>query len=179
MRHVHGCIYARRNTFTNAGCDNADVANYCISSSPSPSPSSSLSRAGECDRRGYLVGQQCSSLSGKPGMDCAFSNRFSWVFMGRQMSSNPTDKLAKEMKHDLEVNFNKIAPFGRKLLGRNFRITPWRTQRWRKSNVRSFACCHHQRVRHDCQVGNPSHRRVHRWTAAHGLFKRFQRRLPC
>ena len=68
----------RVDTFTNAGCDSADVANYCISSSPS----SSLSRVGERDRCAYLVGQQCSSLSGKPDMDCAFSNRFSWVFMG-------------------------------------------------------------------------------------------------
>ena len=30
-----------------------------------------------------------------------------------QLSSNPADKLAKEMTHDLEVNFNKIAPFGK------------------------------------------------------------------
>ena len=27
--------------------------------------------------------------------------------------SNPADNLAKEMTHDLEVNFNKIAPFGK------------------------------------------------------------------
>ena len=27
--------------------------------------------------------------------------------------ANPADKLAKEMTHDLEVNFNKIAPFGK------------------------------------------------------------------
>jgi len=30
-----------------------------------------------------------------------------------QLSGNPADKLAKEMTHDLEVNFNKIAPFGK------------------------------------------------------------------
>ena len=28
-------------------------------------------------------------------------------------SSSPTDKLAKETTHDLEINFNKIAPFGK------------------------------------------------------------------
>ena len=27
--------------------------------------------------------------------------------------SNPTDKLAKEMTHNLKINFNKIAPFGK------------------------------------------------------------------
>ena len=28
-------------------------------------------------------------------------------------ANKPTEKLAKEMTHDLEMNFNKIAPFGK------------------------------------------------------------------
>merc|ERR1719393_151282 len=30
-----------------------------------------------------------------------------------QISQAPEDELAKEMTHDLEMNFNKIAPFGK------------------------------------------------------------------
>ena len=29
------------------------------------------------------------------------------------LRGKPTEKLAKEMTHDLEMNFNKIAPFGK------------------------------------------------------------------
>ena len=29
------------------------------------------------------------------------------------LKNKPTEKLAKEMTHDLEMNFNKIAPFGK------------------------------------------------------------------
>ena len=35
-----------------------------------------------------------------------------------QLSSNPTDELAKEMTHDLEINFDKIAPFGKEDTGK-------------------------------------------------------------
>ena len=73
-------IYTRWSTFATASCDNADVVNCCVSSSSSLSPSPPP--AGECDRCAYLVGEQCSGLSGKPCMDCTFSNRFSWVSMG-------------------------------------------------------------------------------------------------
>ena len=31
--------------------------------------------------------------------------------------AKPGDALAKEMSHDLEMNYNKIAPFGRKIRG--------------------------------------------------------------
>ena len=49
-------------------------------------PSVSPSPVGECDRCAYLVGEQCSGLSGIPCMDCAFSNRFSAVSMGCEIT---------------------------------------------------------------------------------------------
>merc|ERR1712107_33128 len=63
------CIYTRWSTFSSAGCHNADAVNYCVSSSPSPSPSP----VAHCDRCVYLVGEQCSGLSGRSCMDCAYS----------------------------------------------------------------------------------------------------------
>ena len=81
------CIYARWSTLVTAGCDNADVVNYCVSSSPSSSPSP----AGECDECACLVGEQCSGLGGKPRMDCAFSNRFSLVSMGCEIPGSRVD----------------------------------------------------------------------------------------
>ena len=38
---------------------------------------------------------------------------FTQVDMERHVVSAPEDELAKEMTHDLEMNFNKIAPFGK------------------------------------------------------------------
>ena len=34
------------------------------------------------------------------------------VASAAKLNGKPTEKLAKEMTHDLEMNFNKIAPFG-------------------------------------------------------------------
>merc|ERR1712136_437998 len=81
------CIYTRWSTFSSAGCHNADAVNYCVSSSPPPSPSPmppspSPSPIAHCDRCAYLVGEQCSGLSGRSCMDCAYSNRAWWMPMG-------------------------------------------------------------------------------------------------
>merc|ERR1712136_433935 len=84
------CIYTRWSTFSSAGCHNADAVNYCVSSSPSPSPSpmppspspSPMPPMAHCDRCVYLVGEQCSGLSGRSCMDCAYSNRAWWIPMG-------------------------------------------------------------------------------------------------
>ena len=69
------CINTRWRTFSSAGCHIADVVNYCVSSSPSPSPSPS-------PRCAYLVGEQCPGLSGRSCMNCAYSNRASWMPLG-------------------------------------------------------------------------------------------------
>merc|ERR1719473_859858 len=38
---------------------------------------------------------------------------FHFLQMGMSTKKAPEDELAKEMTHDLEMNFNKIAPFGK------------------------------------------------------------------
>ena len=79
-----------------------------------------------------------------------------------QSSSNPTDKLAKEMTDDLEVNFNKSAPFRKEDTAKELKDGAVENATCCFPRVDSFACCHRQRVQHDCQVGNPSHRRAQR-----------------
>ena len=43
-------------------------------------------------------------------------------------SSSPTDKLAKETTHDLEINFNKIAPFGKEDTSKASQVHAAKTQ---------------------------------------------------
>jgi len=53
---------------------------------------------------------QLSLLSNKPH---GFKGRFLPTFLQVSLHKAPEDELAKEMTHDLEMNFNKIAPFGK------------------------------------------------------------------
>merc|ERR1719215_1865255 len=48
--------------------------------------------------------------------------------MHRLRSTGPEDDLAKEMTHDLEMNFNKIAPFGREDTAEELQSHAARTQ---------------------------------------------------
>merc|ERR1712153_78891 len=41
------------------------------------------------------------------------STATAFVQLGSHANRAPEDELAKEMTHDLEMNFNKIAPFGK------------------------------------------------------------------
>ena len=52
-----------------------------------------------------------------------------------QSSSDPTEKLTKEMTHDLEVISTKFHHSEKMVLRRIFRTTPWSTQEWERSNV--------------------------------------------
>jgi hypothetical protein len=57
-------------------------------------------------------------------------------------------KLAMEMSHDLQMNFNKIAPFGKEDTAKELQTThrrlktllwmPLKMQKWQKSNVPYF-----------------------------------------
>ena len=96
------------------------------------------------------------------------------------------DVYAKEMTHDLEVNFNRIAQVRKADIVKELqdhavenaevaeikRAVFRALTRLRAATIKEFDTI-------DCQVGNSSHRRVHHLTAAHGLFRRFQRRLLC
>ena len=55
---------------------------------------------------------ECINKNGRTnGPDCECINK-SGAFLQRAEPA-PEDQLAKEMTHDLEMNFNKIAPFGK------------------------------------------------------------------
>jgi len=49
-------------------------------------------------------------------------------FRGTRASKGPEDDLAKEMTHDLEMNFNKIAPFGKEDTARELQDHAAKTQ---------------------------------------------------
>merc|ERR1719198_2928739 len=51
------------------------------------------------------------SLSEEAG--CGGGKAAAFVQVSQETSHAPSDELAKEMTHDLEMNFNKIAPFGK------------------------------------------------------------------
>ena len=165
------------------GCDNADVINFCVSSSPA----SSSSPARECDKCACLVGEQFSGPEWNALHGLRIQRSILLDVHGfLQLSSNPTDKLAKEMTHDLEVYFNRIAPVRKADTAKELqdhavenaevaeiqRAVFRALTRLRAATIKEFDTI-------DSQVGNSSHRRVHHWTAAHGLFRRFQRRLLC
>merc|ERR1719236_444586 len=60
----------------------------------------------ECINKNAKVGgPDCECINSKPAVQTSFI----------QLSAEPApeDQLAKEMTHDLEMNFNKIAPFGK------------------------------------------------------------------
>merc|ERR1719198_939086 len=87
-------------------------------------------------------------------MKCAFTLLVIGFFSVAGARKGPEDELAKEMTHDLEMNFNKIAPFGKEDTAKELQDhaaktqTPWsmlwRMQRSRRSSAlcsgRSPAC---------------------------------------
>ena len=113
--YIYTYIHTTCSTFASVGSDNAYVVNcrvFFVFNSPSPSPSPSP--AGECDRCAYLVGEQCSGLSGKPCTDCAFSNRFSWV---------STAKLAEQ----IEATSSDVIGYSMV----SYAVTPYADKLWR------------------------------------------------
>jgi len=60
------------------------------------------------------MGQMVSNMGGPVGFLQAKKVKMQKTVLSFvQVSQAPEDKLAKEMTHDLEMNFNKIAPFGK------------------------------------------------------------------
>merc|ERR1719424_394297 len=59
-------------------------------------------------------GPDCACINKtEKGPDCACINSKPIAFLQLKAAPAPEDQLAKEMTHDLEMNFNKIAPFGK------------------------------------------------------------------
>jgi len=58
--------------------------------------------------------ERCKHIDQKlPQMAALLQSELSFVQVASQEHRAPEDDLAKEMTHDLEMNFNKIAPFGK------------------------------------------------------------------
>jgi hypothetical protein len=70
-------------------------------------PKTALKKKGpDCACIGKSAGPDCECIGAKPG-----AKPVSFVQLAADPA--PEDALAKEMTHDLEMNFNKIAPFGK------------------------------------------------------------------
>jgi hypothetical protein len=58
--------------------------------------------------------EHCKHIDQKlPELALFLQSKFSFVQVASHKNKAPEDELAKEMTHDLEMNFNKIAPFGK------------------------------------------------------------------
>jgi len=58
--------------------------------------------------------EQCKHIDQKlPELSLFLQKEYSFVQVDSHQQKAPEDELAKEMTHDLEMNFNKIAPFGK------------------------------------------------------------------
>jgi hypothetical protein len=58
--------------------------------------------------------EHCKHIDQKiPELAMLLQGKFSFVQVASHQHKAPEDELAKEMTHDLEMNFNKIAPFGK------------------------------------------------------------------
>merc|ERR1719446_564133 len=56
--------------------------------------------------------EHCKHIDQKlPELAMLLQGKFSFVQVDSHKNKAPEDELAKEMTHDLEMNFNKIAPF--------------------------------------------------------------------
>jgi len=74
----------------------------------------------ECIGKSAKKGPDCACIGKTQGPDCECIGKSTKTVSLLQVSSRsrredppPEDALAKEMTHDLEMNFNKIAPFGK------------------------------------------------------------------
>jgi len=71
----------------------------------------------ECIGKTQKKGPDCECIGKTQGPDCECIGKatktVSLLQVGRREDPPPEDQLAKEMTHDLEMNFNKIAPFGK------------------------------------------------------------------
>merc|ERR1719238_2466188 len=73
----------------------------------------------ECINKNQVVlaktkGPDCECINkNQKGPDCECINKKPTSFVQLRADPAPEDQLAKEMTHDLEMNFNKIAPFGK------------------------------------------------------------------
>ena len=71
----------------------------------------------DCECIGKAVtqkkGPDCECIGRTSGPDCECIGQKPANFLQTRQDPAPEDTLAKEMTHDLEMNFNKIAPFGK------------------------------------------------------------------
>ena len=171
----YSCIYARWNSPTQ------------VATMQMWSPASSPLRAGECDKCACLVGERFSGPEWNALHGLRIQRSMLLDVHGfLQLSSCPTDKLAKEMTHDLEVNFNRIAPVRKADAAKELQDHAVENAEMAEIKRAVFRALTHLRAATikefdtiDSQVRKSSHRRVQHWTATHGLLRRFQRRLLC